>query len=78
MGAAPLNEWILDTGATQAAASYLIAHVRGLQGLIVPSVAFLDRPDRFNLVVYRDAIDLESAFGTPTFEMDIVLTADGA
>lgn len=77
MGAAPLQEWVLDTVATQTAASYLVAQVRGLQGLIVPSVAFLDRPDRFNLVVYPEAIDVASNFGTPTFEMDIVLAADG-
>jgi RES domain-containing protein len=78
MGAAPLNSWILDVSSTQAAASYLLAQVGGLQGLIVPSVAFLDQPDRFNLLVYRDAVDVNTAFGSPTFELDIVLAAPGS
>lgn len=77
MGAAPINAWILDLGATQAAAGYLLAQVPGLQGLVVPSVAFLDRPDRFNVVVYRDAVDPAMVFGPPVFDFDITLAADG-
>jgi RES domain-containing protein len=77
MGAGPIGSWILDLVATQAAASYLLAQVAGLQGLIVPSVAFLDRKDRFNMVVYRDRIDPGTAFRTPVWELDIALVAAG-
>lgn len=77
MGAAPINSWILDLGATQAAANHLLAQVPGLEAIVVPSVAFLDQHDRFNVVVYRDAIDLSSAFSAPAFELDIVLRAAG-
>ena len=78
MGAEPINEWILDRARTQAAGAYLLSHVDGLQGLIVPSVAFLDDHARFNVVVFRDAIDLAVVFGKPVFVMDIVLDAAGA
>ncbi len=77
MGAAAIHDWILDLAATQTAAAYLLAHVNGLQGLLVPSVAFLDRPDRFNVVVYRDAIDPATVFGQPAFDFAITLAADG-
>jgi RES domain-containing protein len=77
MGAGPIGSWILDPVATQAAASYLLAQVAGLQGLIVPSVAFLDRKDPFNMVVYRDAIDPATTFRTPVHELDIILAAAG-
>jgi len=78
MGARSVNSWILDLAATQVAASYLIAQVNGLQGLIVPSVAFLDHHDRFNVVVYRDAMDPVAAFGTRIHEIDMLLVAAGA
>ncbi len=78
MGAAPINEWILNLGATQAAAGYLLEHVPDLQGLIVPSVAFLDQPARHNLVVYRDRVDPSVIFGAPAFVRDIVLEAAGS
>ena len=78
MGAGAINAWILDLRATQAAASHLLSQVRGLQGLIVPSVAFLDQHARFNIVVYRDTIDVATAFGSPIHELDIVLAASGA
>ncbi len=78
MGAGPLETWILNLRATQSAATYLLAQVPGLQGLLVPSVAFLDRPDRRNLVVYRDRIDLATVFGLPAHVRDIVLEAGGA
>jgi RES domain-containing protein len=78
MGAKPINEWILSLPATQAAASYLLEQVADLQGLLVPSVAFLDRPDRANLVIYRDRIDLAAAFGEPVHIRDLVLEATGA
>jgi len=78
MGAEPIDRWILDVRRTQAASSYLLAHVPGLQGLIVPSVAFLDDHARTNIVVFRDAIDRSVVFSVPVFTMDIVLEASGA
>ncbi len=78
MGAQPIGRWILDIDATQAASTYLRSQLPGLQGLIVPSVAFLDDHDRFNVVVFRDAIDRSAAFGVPVPVMDIVLDAAGA
>lgn len=78
MGAAPLETWILNERATQSAATYLLEQVPTLQALLVPSVAFLDRPDRHNFVVYRDRIDVTTAFGVPVHVRDIVLEADGA
>jgi RES domain-containing protein len=78
MGADPLETWILDLAKTQAAASYLLSQVSDLEGLIVPSVAFLDQPNRFNVVVYRDAIDPTVVFGTPVHDSDISLIATGA
>lgn len=78
MGAEPIDTWILALAKTQAAASYLLSQVPGLQGLIVPSVAFLDHHDRFNVVVYRDAIDPAVAFGDPVYDCDITITSAGA
>ncbi|HEU0236189.1 MAG TPA: RES family NAD+ phosphorylase [Candidatus Limnocylindrales bacterium] len=78
MGAGPINTWILDLARTQAAASYLVSQVDRLQGLIVPSVAFLDQPERFNMVVYRDAIDPAVVFGTPVHERDITIVSSGS
>jgi RES domain-containing protein len=78
MGADPINTWILDLAKTQAAGSYLLSQVPGLQGIIVPSAAFLDDHARFNVVVYRNAIDPGVAFGAPVFVMRIVLDASGA
>jgi RES domain-containing protein len=78
MGADPINTWILDIPKTQAAGSYLLSQAPGLQGILVPSVAFLDDHARFNVVVYRDTIDPGGAFGAPVFVMDILLDAPGA
>ena len=78
MGAGPITEWVLDIGRTQVAAAYVRSQVEGLQGLLVPSVAFLDQPGRRNIVVYRDAIDPAHAFGEPAYELDIILDAVGA
>jgi RES domain-containing protein len=78
MGAGPINTWSLDLAATQAAATYVLAQVVRLEALVVPSVAFLDQHDRFNVVIYRDAIDPAAVFGPPSFELDIVLGAGGA
>ncbi len=76
-GAPPIADWILDRAATQATAAYLLAQLSGLQALIVPSVAFLDRRDRPNIVVYRDRIDPRKVFGRPVHRRDIVLEATG-
>lgn len=78
MGTEPIERWILDLRQTQAASSYLLTHVPGLQGLVVPSVAFLDDLDRYNLVVFRDAVDPAVAFGPPPDVMDVVLQGAGA
>lgn len=78
MGADPIETWILDVAKTQAAASYLRVQVPGLQGLIVPSVAFLDQTDRYNVVVYRDAVDPATVFGQPIHEADITIVSAGA
>jgi RES domain-containing protein len=78
MGADPINTWILDIPKTQAAGSYLLSQAPGLQGILVPSVAFLDDHARFNVVVYRDTIDPGGAFGAPVFVKDILLDAPGA
>ncbi|HVA86350.1 MAG TPA: RES family NAD+ phosphorylase [Candidatus Saccharimonadales bacterium] len=75
MGAKPIEEWILSPSATQAAAAYLLEQVPDLQGIRVPSVALLDHPDRANLVVYRDRIDLAMSFGEPVHLRDVVLEA---
>jgi RES domain-containing protein len=78
MGADPINAWALDLRRTQAAAAYLRSQVATLQGLLVPSVAFLDQHERHNIVVYRDAIVRSVALGEPVWELDIVLDAVGA
>lgn len=78
MGAAPMNDWILDLAQTRAASAYLASQVPGLQGLVVPSVAFLDDPNRFNVVVFRDAIDPARSFGTPALVMHLSVEATGA
>lgn len=77
MGAGPINTWILDLAKTQAAGAYLLSQVSGLQGLVVPSVVFLDDHARCNVVVFRDAIDPVTAFGTPVHVMNVVLDASG-
>ncbi len=56
MGSGPIEDWILDLNATRSTANYLRAQAEP-QALIVPSVAFLDRRDRYGLVIYRDRID---------------------
>lgn len=77
MGAEPIERWVLSLEATQSAASYVLAHVPDLQGLLVPSVAFLDHPERHNVVVYGDRIDPGAVFGPPRFVRDLILEATG-
>jgi len=76
MGAPPLRRWILDAGKTRAAAEHLRAQT-GVQGLIVPSVAFLDDPDRPNVIVFRDRVDPAVAFGLPHRSGRITLDTRG-
>jgi RES domain-containing protein len=76
-GAPPIGGWILDREATQATAAYLLAHLPRLQALVVPSIAFLDRRDRPNLVVYRDRVDPATVFGRPVRVRTIVIEAAG-
>ena len=45
--------------------------------LIVPSVAFLDDPDRCNVIVYRDRVDLAVVFGAPRWAGHITLETHG-
>jgi RES domain-containing protein len=77
IGASPVGDWILDVRATQSAAGYLLGQIPNLQGLIVPSVAFLGRPNRHNVVVYRDRIEPGTVFETPVFVREVVLEATG-
>jgi RES domain-containing protein len=59
-----VGTWTLDAERCRDAAADF--RRRGAQGLLVPSVAFLDRPDRANLVVFADVIgDLDRAIGNP-------------
>lgn len=76
-GAPPIGEWILDREVTRATATYLLAQVPALQGLVVPSIAFLDRQDRPNIVVYRDRIDPPAVFGRPVRVRSIAIEAAG-
>ncbi len=77
MGAGPINEWALDVNVTQKTATYLRAMIPDLQALIVPSAAFLDQHERFNVVIYRDRIDLRSTFGKPEFVRAMVINGIG-
>ena len=73
VGATPV---VNPLAATQAAAVHPVAQIPGLQGLWVPSIAYLDRHDHFSVVVYRDAVDPAAVFGQPAHEADITLAAD--
>ncbi len=72
MGSGPIEDWIFDSRTTQATANYLRTQAE-VQALIAPSVAFLDRPDTYNLIVYRDRIDPGAVFGRPEHVRDFVL-----
>jgi RES domain-containing protein len=47
---------LLDRASTRAAAARLRS-APGCQGIVVPSAAFLDAPDRFNLIVFIEQLD---------------------
>lgn len=76
MGAPPLRTWILDGVRTRAASEHLRTQTDA-QALIVPSVAFLDDPDRCNVIVYRDRVDLAVVFGSPRWAGHITLKTRG-
>lgn len=76
MGAPPIRTWIFDGSRTRAASEHLRAQTDA-QGLIVPSVAFLDDPDRCNVVVFRDRVDPSAVFGVPRWAGRITLDTRG-
>jgi RES domain-containing protein len=76
IGLPKIGEWIGDIDRTQATARFVRQHVE-VQGLLVPSMGFLDDPARWNVVVYLDRIDPQATFGTPVFVRRIVLDAVG-
>jgi RES domain-containing protein len=56
--------WLLDRERCRSLAAAF--RVRGAQGLIVPSVAFLDQRERWNLVVFADRLEnLERLIAQP-------------
>jgi hypothetical protein len=46
--------WILDPEQCRGVADD--ARRRGVQGLLVPSAAFLDRPERWNIVIFAERV----------------------
>ena len=77
IGLPPVADWIADVDRTQATARYVRLHA-DVQGLLVPSMGFLDDAARWNAVVYLDRIDPLVTFGTPVFVRRIILDAVGA
>jgi len=76
LGIAPIREWIGDLPTTQATVRFLRHHL-DVQGLIVPSVPFLDMPGKWNVIVFLDRIDARTAFGSPQLIRKLVLEAIG-
>ena len=76
IGLAPVADWIADVDRTQATARFVRLHA-DVQGLLVPSMGFLDDAARWNAVVYLDRIDPLVSFGTPVFVRRIILDAVG-
>ena len=76
IGLSKIDDWIGDIDRTQATARYVRQHA-DVQGLLVPSMGFLDDAARWNIVVYLDRIDPQATFGTPVFLRRIVLDAVG-
>jgi len=76
IGLLKIDTWIGDVDRTQATTRYVRQH-SDVQGLLVPSMGFLDVPTRWNVVVYLDRIDPQVAFGAPVFLRRIVLDAVG-
>jgi RES domain-containing protein len=76
IGLSKIDDWIGDIDRTQATARYARQHA-DLQGLLVPSMGFLDDPAKWNAVVYLDRINPQATFGTPMFLRRIILDAVG-
>lgn len=76
LGIRPIRGWIGDLPTTRATVRFLRQHV-DVQGLIVPSVPFLDVPGKWNVVVFLDRIAARTAFGSPAFVRRLVLDAIG-
>ena len=76
IGLSKIDAWIGEIDRTQATARYVRQHA-DVQGLLVPSMGFLDGTARWNVVVYLDRIDPRATFGTPVFLRRIVLDAVG-
>ncbi len=62
----------LDRPRARATVVYLLAHTSA-EALVVPSMAFLDAPQRWNLVVYLERIDAAQVFGNPKHEETLLL-----
>lgn len=76
LGIDPTRGWIGDVPTTQATVRFLRHHL-DVQGLIVPSVPFLDMPGKWNVIIFLDRIDARTAFGSPEFVRRLVLEAIG-
>lgn len=76
IGLSRIDDWIGDVDRTQATARYVRQH-SDVQGLLVPSMGFLDDPTRWNAVVYLDRVDPDTTFGPPAFLRRIGLDAVG-
>ena len=76
IGLPQIEGWIGDVDRTQATVRYLRQHAE-VQGLLVPSMGFLDDPAKGNVVVYLDRVDPLAAFGPPRFVRRIVLEGAG-
>lgn len=67
--------WILDAERCRVVAAE--HRQRGVDGLLVPSVAFLDRPERRNLVIFVERLDdLDKAISDPRRILSVVPVAD--
>jgi RES domain-containing protein len=68
--------WIRDSTRTQAVAGAL-RHGSAAQAILVPSMAFVDQPERWNLVVFREHIDpYPGAALTSLREVGVIRPAD--
>jgi RES domain-containing protein len=76
IGLPRIDTWIGDIDRTQSTARYVRQH-SDVQGLLVPSMGFLDDSTRWNVVVYLDRIDPPATYGAPVFLRRIVLDALG-
>ena len=76
IGLSKIDAWIGEIDRTQATARYVRQHA-DVQGLLAPSMGFLDDTAKWNVVVYLDRIDPRATFGTPVFLRRIVLDAVG-